>query len=75
VPALGLGFAVLTRPTLAHHRHEHALLERSADVVAWVQNSEIDVRVGVRYPLTEARRVHEELLARGTTGASLLLPA
>ena len=34
----------------------------------------LDVRIGGRYPLSDARRAHEDLEARRTTGKLLLLP-
>jgi len=34
----------------------------------------LDVRIGARYPLEEARNAHEDLESRRTTGKSLLLP-
>lgn len=34
----------------------------------------LDVRIGGRYPLTDARKAHEDLQGRRTTGKLLLLP-
>ncbi len=70
------GSLFFTRPTLADHVRERAeLLRRSEELFSWVRAGELDVRVGGRYPLAEARRAHEDLEARRTTGKLLLLPS
>ena len=69
------GSLYLTRPSLAHHivsREE--LLWRASEVHDWVRSGQLDVRVGARYPLAEARRAHEDLASRRTTGKLLLIP-
>ncbi|WP_166352729.1 quinone oxidoreductase family protein [Phytoactinopolyspora limicola] len=69
------GSLFLTRPTLAHYARDHTeLLERARDLLGWVVDGRLDVRVGGQYPLTEARRAHEDLQARRTTGKLVLLP-
>ena len=62
----------LTRPALHHYTATRAeLLERARAVF----DAKLDVRIGARYPLEEARRAHEDLEARRTTGKLLLTPA
>jgi NADPH2:quinone reductase len=39
-----------------------------------VADGTLDVRIGHRYPLDEARTAHEDLQARRTTGKLLLIP-
>ena len=39
-----------------------------------VADGSLDVRIGGRYPLAEARRAHEDLEARRTTGKLILVP-
>lgn len=69
------GSLFLTRPTLVHYtRDREELLERTADVMGWLAAGELDVRVGARYPLEDARRAHEDLQGRRTTGKLLLVP-
>jgi NADPH:quinone reductase len=69
------GSLYLQRPTLATYtRTPELLLERAAAVFDLVARGELDVRIGARYPLAEARRAHEDLEARRTTGKLLLLP-
>jgi len=38
----------------------------------WIAEGKLDVRIGVRYPLGEARQAQEDLAARRTTGKLLL---
>jgi NADPH2:quinone reductase len=63
----------LTRPTLSHYiATRDELLERTNELVGWVADGSLQVRVGARYPLAEAARAHEDLAARRTTGKLLL---
>lgn len=69
------GSVFLTRPTLAHHvESREDLLARSADVFGWITSGTVDFRIGARYPLAQARRAHEDLEGRRTTGKLLLVP-
>ena len=43
-----------------------------AELVGLVADDRLRVVVGGRYPLAEARRAHEDLLARRTTGKVVL---
>lgn len=70
-----LGSLYLTRPSLQHFVADRAELEaRAADVFRWVLAGQLDVRIGARYPLAEARQAQDDLVARRTTGKVLLLP-
>jgi NADPH2:quinone reductase len=72
---LGRGSFAVTRPTLGHYtRTPEELRSRAEAVFAWVASGVLDVRVGAVYPLDEARRAHEELEGRRSTGKLLLLP-
>jgi len=69
------GSLFLTRPTLRHYVATTAeLRERAGAVLDAVAAGELDVRIGATRPLAEARRAHELLEGRGTTGKVLLLP-
>jgi len=69
------GSVFLTRPTLAHYVERRAeLLERAADVYGWVASGAVNVHVGRRYDLAEARAAHADLEARRSTGKLLLIP-
>jgi NADPH2:quinone reductase len=68
------GSLFLTRPTLYDHTlGREELLWRAADVLGWVADGSLDVRVGARYPLEQAARAHQDLESRRTTGKSLLV--
>jgi NADPH:quinone reductase len=61
----------LTRPALHHYTATRGeLLERARAVF----DAKLDVRIGARYPLEEARRAHEDLEARRSIGKLLLIP-
>ncbi len=69
------GSVFLTRPKLFDHvATTRELRARAAAVYAAVADGSLDVRIGHRYPLAEARTAHEDLQARRTTGKLLLLP-
>lgn len=69
------GSVFFTRPTLKDY-----LLD--AEEVAWrgnelfslVAEGKLDVRIGGEYPLSDAKKAHEDLESRGTTGKLVLVP-
>jgi NADPH2:quinone reductase len=69
------GSLSLTRPTLAHFlANPQERLWRSSEVFGAVADGSLKVRIGATYPLAEARRAHEDLEGRRTTGKVLLVP-
>src|SRR3954469_21848926 len=65
----------LTRPGLPGYvATREELLWRAGDVLGWIADGSLDVRIGERYPLQDARRAHEDLEARLSTGKLLLIP-
>ncbi len=69
------GSVFLTRPKLFDHvATREELTSRAAAVYSAVAAGTLDVRIGQRYPLAEARAAHEDLQARRTTGKLLLIP-
>jgi NADPH2:quinone reductase len=69
------GSVFLTRPKLHDHTATRdELTTRATAVYAAVAAGELDVRIGHRYPLAEARTAHEDLQGRRTTGKLLLQP-
>lgn len=69
------GSLSLTRPTLTHFVvTAEELSHRAADVLGRVADGSLTLRIGGRYPLAEARRAHEDLESRRTTGKLLLIP-
>ena len=69
------GSLYVQRPTLKTYARTPALLQpRARQVLDLVASGTLDIRIGATYPLAEARRAHEDLEARRTTGKVLLLP-
>ena len=68
------GSVFLTRPTLAHHVVTTDDLRARAGAVFAAIADGLDVRIGARYPLADARTAHEDLQGRRTTGKVLLVP-
>jgi NADPH:quinone reductase len=69
------GSLVLTRPSIRHYTAKREeLLERARDVFGWIAESKLHVHVGGRYALEDARRAHEDLVGRRTSGKLVLLP-
>jgi NADPH2:quinone reductase len=65
----------LTRPGLPNYTAtREELLERARDVCDWIADGSLKVHIGERYRLEDARRAHEDLEARRTTGKLLLIP-
>lgn len=65
----------LTRPVLFHYVPDRASLERRAgDVLGWIADGSVKLRIGARFPLAEAEAAHRALEGRATTGKVLLLP-
>jgi NADPH2:quinone reductase len=58
---------------LAHYTAtRHELLARAAQVFGWIADRRLDVRIGARYPLAEARQAQEDLAGRKTTGKVIM---
>jgi NADPH2:quinone reductase len=65
----------LTRPGLPGYiATREELVSRAGDVLGWIADGSLDVRIGERYPLEDAARAHEDLEARRSTGKLLLIP-
>jgi NADPH2:quinone reductase len=72
---LQAGSKFVTRPGLPNYiATREELLERANTVLAWIADGSLDVRIGGRYRLEDARRAHEDLEARRSTGKLLLIP-
>ncbi len=69
------GSLFLTRPTMVHYTQTRSeLLERAGDVLGWIASGELDLRIGARFPLSDAAAAHRALQGRKTTGKVVLLP-
>ncbi len=72
---LPAGSLFVTRPTLAHYlASREELVWRAGDVLRWIGEGRLSVRIGGTYPLEQAAAAHQDLAGRRTTGKLLLLP-
>jgi NADPH2:quinone reductase len=69
------GSLYVQRPTLQTYVRTPELLRQRAEALfALVADGKLRVRIGARYPLSEARQAHQDLEGRKTTGKLLLIP-
>ena len=69
------GSLFLTRPSLNHYTLDRAeLLERAADLFAWMASGKLKLRIEKTFPMSEAAEAQRQMEARKTTGKVLLLP-
>ncbi|MGH7388575.1 MAG: quinone oxidoreductase family protein [Candidatus Rokuibacteriota bacterium] len=69
------GSLFLTRPSLNHHiATREELLQRSGDVLGWIRDGKLRMRMEFEFPLKDAAEAHRALEGRKTTGKVLLLP-
>jgi NADPH:quinone reductase len=69
------GSLFVTRPTLAHYVSGRSeLLRRTEELMGWVKDGSLRVRIDRQLPLAAAAEAHAELEGRRTTGKVLLAP-
>jgi NADPH:quinone reductase len=69
------GSLYLTRPSIRHYTAaREELVSRAREVFEWIAGGKLELRIGGRYPLSDARQAHEDLEARRTTGKLILIP-
>jgi NADPH2:quinone reductase len=69
------GSLYLTRPTLAHYvATTEELRRRAGDVLGWVRDGSLRLRIDREVPLAHAAEAHRALEGRRTTGKVLLVP-
>ncbi len=69
------GSLFLTRPSLGHHIVTKAeLAQRSSEVLGWVAQGRLKLRIGAEFALKDAAEAHRALEGRKTTGKVLLNP-
>ncbi|MHB1006228.1 MAG: quinone oxidoreductase family protein [Chloroflexota bacterium] len=69
------GSLYLTRPSLAAYTvTREELLWRSGDVLKWVADGKLKVRIGQEFPLVQAAEAQRTQESRVTTGKTLLIP-
>ena len=69
------GSLYVTRPTLATHvATREDLLAAANDLFDVVADGAVSIRIGQRFPLSDAAEAHRALEGRRTTGSTVLLP-
>jgi NADPH2:quinone reductase len=69
------GSLFATRPTLNHYAAKREdLMASAADLFSVVGSGAVKSPVNQKYALKDARKAHEDLEGRGTTGSSILIP-
>ena len=69
------GSIFLTRPSLPHYTATRAeLLARANEVLGWVRDGTLRLRIEREFPLSQAAEAHRQLQGRATTGKLLLIP-
>jgi len=67
------GSLFLTRPGLNQYMATRSeLMSRMSDIFTWLAEGKLKIRIGHVFPMAEARKAHEDLEARRTTGKVLL---
>ena len=81
VPSLDLqvlnvrGSLFLQRPSLNHHiAAREELLQRAGEVLGWIKEGKVKLRIEHQFPLAQAAEAHKALEGRKTTGKILLIP-
>jgi NADPH2:quinone reductase len=69
------GSLYVTRPTLGSYvARDDEFKETAQDLIDIVKSGKVKIAINQRYALADAAKAHEDLAARRTTGASVLLP-
>ena len=69
------GSLFLTRPSSGHYLRTREELDwRAGELFQAVVDGSLDIRIGGRYALADARQAHEDLQGRKTTGKLILIP-
>jgi NADPH2:quinone reductase len=69
------GSIFITRPSLVHYiATRDELLMRSADVLGWIADGTLKLRIEHIYSLKDAPQAHRDLEDRKTTGKLLIIP-
>jgi NADPH2:quinone reductase len=69
------GSLILTRPTIVNFTAtREELLWRAGEVLGWVQDGSLELRIDREFPLADAAQAHRALESRNTKGKVLLIP-
>jgi NADPH2:quinone reductase len=72
---LTAGSLFVTRPSLMTYvASDQELQDTASDLIDMVSTGRVSIEINQRYGLSDARTAHEDLEARRTTGASILIP-
>jgi NADPH2:quinone reductase len=69
------GSLFLQRPSLNHHiAAREELVQRAGEVLGWIRDGKLKLRIEHQFPLAQAAEAHRALEGRKTTGKILLMP-
>jgi NADPH2:quinone reductase len=69
------GSLFITRPSLVHYTlTREELLQRAGDVLGWIRDGKVSLRIEQTFPLKDAAEAHRRLEGRQSTGKLLLIP-
>lgn len=69
------GSLYVQRPSLNHHiATREELLQRAGEVLGWIRDGKVKLRIEHQFPLAQASEAHKALEGRKTTGKILLIP-
>ncbi len=69
------GSIYVTRPSLAHYAATQEEVDwRAGDILEWVAEGKLNLRIDHSFPLQEAAKAHQALEGRQTKGKVLLIP-
>src|SRR6266511_1125140 len=69
------GSLFVQRPSLNHHiASRDELLQRAGDVLGWIRDGKVKLRLQHQFPLAQAAEAHRALEGRKTTGKIILIP-
>ena len=69
------GSLFLTRPSLfAYTATREELVQRAGDVLGWIRDGKLKLRMEFEFPLKDVAEAHRALESRKTTGKVLLIP-
>jgi len=69
------GSLFVQRPSLNHHiAAREELLQRAGEVLSWIRDGKLKLRVEHQFPLAQAAEAHKALEGRKSTGKILLIP-
>jgi NADPH2:quinone reductase len=59
---------------MAYTATRQELLQRASEVLGWIRDGKLKLRMEIDFPLRDAAEAHRQLEGRRTTGKVLLIP-